>query len=341
MLYGRVAECAALERLLAEARASHSGVLVMRGEPGLGKSALLEEAAQRAVGFRVLRAVGIESESELAFAALHQLLRPVFALIDRLPDPQAAPLRGAFGLSDEGTHNRFVLSVAVLSLLSEASEPGPLLCVVDDAHWLDPPSADALRFCSRRLGAEGIVMVFAAGEDGPPSFDAPDLPELRLAGLDAESAGRLLAERAGSTVEAGVLERLAAETEGNPLALIELPRVLSAAQLAGRGPLGGSGPRHAGSGGSCRLRPDGRGRCRVPPSARAFGDLRRGRPSRAAGGPSGARRGLGRCGTCRPARLAPGGGDGRARRWGRRRARAVGRAGRAPRRPRGGDGGAG
>ena len=101
MLYGRVAECAALERLLDEARASHSGVLVMRGEPGLGKSALLEEAAQRAVGFRVLRAVGIESESELAFAALHQLLRPVFELIDRLPEPQAAPLRGAFGLSDE------------------------------------------------------------------------------------------------------------------------------------------------------------------------------------------------------------------------------------------------
>ena len=237
MLYGRVAECAALERLLDEARASHSGVLVMRGEPGLGKSALLEEAAQRAVGFRVLRAVGIESESELAFAALHQLLRPVFELIDRLPDPQAAPLRGAFGLSDEGTHNRFVLSVAVLSLLSEASEPSPLLCVVDDAHWLDRPSADALRFCARRLGAEGVVMVFAAGEDGSRSFDAPDLPELRLAGLDAESAGRLLVEQAGSPVEAGVLARLAAETEGNPLALIELPHVLSAEQLAGRRPL--------------------------------------------------------------------------------------------------------
>src|SRR4051794_15381305 len=237
MLYGRVAECAALERLLDEARASHSGVLVMRGGPGLGKSALLGEAAERAVGFRVLRAVGIESESELAFAALHQLLRPVFELIDRLPDPQAAPLRGAFGLSDKGTHNRFVLSVAVLSLLSEASEPGPLLCVVDDAHWLDRPSADALRFCARRLGAEGVVMVFAAGEEASRSFDAPDLRELRLAGLDAESAGRLLVERAGSPVEAGVLERLAAETEGNPLALIELPRVLSAAQLAGRGPL--------------------------------------------------------------------------------------------------------
>jgi DNA-binding CsgD family transcriptional regulator len=146
-------------------------------------------------------------------------------------------LRGAFGLSDEGTHNRFVLSVAVLSLLSEASEPGPLLCVVDDAHWLDRPSADALRFCARRLGAEGVVMVFAAGEDGSRSFDAPDLPELRLAGLDAESAGRLLVEQAGSPVEAGVLARLTAETEGNPLALIELPHVLSAEQLAGRGPL--------------------------------------------------------------------------------------------------------
>src|SRR3954462_279456 len=176
MLYGRVAECAALERLLDEARASHSGVLVMRGEPGLGKSALLEEAAQRAVGFRGLRAVGIESESELAFAALHQLLRPVFELIDRLPDPQAAPLRGAFGLPDEGTHNRFVLSVAVLSLLSEASEPGPLLCVVDDAHWLDRPSADALRFCARRLGAEGVAVLIAAGAGGARRVGAPGPP---------------------------------------------------------------------------------------------------------------------------------------------------------------------
>src|SRR5215207_1224895 len=212
MLYGRVGECAALERLLEDARASHSGVLVVRGEPGLGKSALLEEAAQRAVGFRVLRAVGIESESELAFAALHQLLRPVFDLFGRLPDPQAAPLRGMFGLSDDGTEKRFVLSIAEVSLLSEACEEGPVLCVVDDAHWLDRPSADALRFCSRRLGAEGVVVLIAAGQDGPRSFDAPDLPELRLAGLDAESAGRLLAERAGCAVEAGVLDRLAAAT---------------------------------------------------------------------------------------------------------------------------------
>src|SRR5215212_4275707 len=237
MLYGRVAECAALERLLDEARASHSGVLVMRGGPGLGKSALLGEAAERAVGFRVLRAVGIESESELAFAALHRLLQPVFNLIDRLPDPQAAPLRRAFGLSDDGTGNRFLLSVAVLSLLSEACEQGPVLCLVDDAQWLDRPSADALRFCSRRLGAEGVAVLIAAGEDGTRSFDAPDLPELRLEGLDAESAGRLLAERAGCAVEAGVLDRLTAETEGNPLALTELPQVLSAEQLAGRGPL--------------------------------------------------------------------------------------------------------
>src|SRR4051812_648848 len=111
MLYGRVAECAAVERLLEEARASHSGVLVVRGEPGLGKSALLQEAVERAVGFTVLRAVGIESESELAFAALHRLLQPVFDLIDRVPDSQAAPLRGAFGLSGDGTDNRFLLSI--------------------------------------------------------------------------------------------------------------------------------------------------------------------------------------------------------------------------------------
>jgi len=237
MLYGRVAECAALERLLYDARASHSGVLVLRGDPGLGKSALLDEAVERAAGFRVLRAVGIESESQLAFAALHQLLRPVFDLIDRLPDPQVAPLRGAFGLSEGGTDNRFVLSIAVLSLLSEASEQVPLLCVVDDAHWLDRPSADALRFCARRIRAEGVVVLFAAGDDGPPSFDAPDLPELRLAGLDTESASRLLTEQAGSPVEAGVLARLTTETEGNPLALSELSRVLSAEQLGGALPL--------------------------------------------------------------------------------------------------------
>ena len=237
MLYGRVAECAALARLLDEARASHSGVLVLRGEPGLGKSALLEEAMERAIGFRVLRAVGVESEAQLAFAGLHQLLRPAFHLIDRLPDPQAAPLSGAFGLSADGTDNRFVLSIAVLSLLSEACEEGPVLCLVDDAQWLDRPSADALRFCSRRLGAEGVAVLIAAGEDGARSFDAPDLPELRLEGLDAESAGRLVAERAGSPIAAGVMERLTAETEGNPLALTELPHVLSAEQLAGRGPL--------------------------------------------------------------------------------------------------------
>src|SRR3954464_32681 len=125
MLYGRAAECAALARLLDEARASHSGVLVLRGEPGLGKSALLEEAMERAIGFRVLRAVGVESEAQLAFAGLHQLLRPAFHLIDRLPDPQAAPLSGAFGLSAGGTDNRLALALAVLSLLFEAGEGGP------------------------------------------------------------------------------------------------------------------------------------------------------------------------------------------------------------------------
>src|SRR4051794_18425925 len=176
MLYGRAAECAALVRLLDEARASHSGVLVLRGEPGLGKSALLEEAMERAIGFRVLRAVGVESEAQLAFAGLHQLLRPAFHLIDRLPDPQAAPLSGAFGLSAAGTDNRFVLSIAVLSLLSEACEEGPVLCLVDDAQWLDRPSADALRFCSRRLGAEGVAGLVAGGGGGGGPGGRPGPP---------------------------------------------------------------------------------------------------------------------------------------------------------------------
>jgi DNA-binding CsgD family transcriptional regulator len=234
MLYGRDAECAAVERLLEGARASRSGVLVVRGEPGLGKSALLADAVERAAGFQVLQGLGVASESELAFAGLHRLLRPAFGLIDRLPDPQAAALRGAFGRSGDGTHNRFFVSIAVLSLLAEAAERGPLLCVVDDGHWLDRPSADALRFCARRLDAEGVALLIAAGEDTRRSFHGADLPVLRLAGLDVDAAGRLLRARAGAPVATDVLERLVEESEGNPLALIELSRVLSMEQLAGR-----------------------------------------------------------------------------------------------------------
>src|SRR5262245_35384198 len=183
MLVGRSGETSSIDRLLAGARAGQSGVLVVRGEAGVGKSALLEQAVGRADGFAVLRAVGIESESELAFAALHQLLRPLLGLLDRLPDPQAAALRSAFALSDEHVDRRFHVSLGVLGLLSEAAEERPLICVVDDAQWLDQPSADALVFAARRLDADPVVLLFGARDDPVREFAAPGLPELRPGAL--------------------------------------------------------------------------------------------------------------------------------------------------------------
>src|SRR5919204_3922481 len=149
MLFGRNAETAAIDRLLEEARVGRSGVLVIRGEAGIGKSALLEHAVDSAAGFTVLRGLGIESESELAYGALHQILRPVLDRIDRLPEPQAAALRAAFALSAEKVDDRFRVALGVLSIRAETAEERPLLCVVDDAQWLDQPSADALVFAAR------------------------------------------------------------------------------------------------------------------------------------------------------------------------------------------------
>jgi hypothetical protein len=238
MLYGRRAECDALERLLADARRSRSGVLVVRGEAGAGKSALLDHAAGQATGMAVLRAAGVESEAELPFATLHQLLRPVLDLAGRLPGPQAAALGGALGLSTrEGrADDRFLVSVAVLSLLGEAAEERPLLCLVDEAQWLDRSSAEALAFAARRLEAEGVVCLFAARDGDPRDFPAPGLPELRLQGLDPESAAALLAGT-GLDLPAEVVERLVERTGGNPLALLELPGSLAPDQLAGRAAL--------------------------------------------------------------------------------------------------------
>jgi predicted ATPase len=251
MLHGRRAECEALERLLADARRSRSGVLVVRGEPGAGKSALLEHAAGRAEGMTVLRAGGVESEAELPFAALHQLLRPVLGLAGRLPEPQAAALGGALGLAaDPPEHggsgglkpgppedrDRFLVSVAVLSLLGEAAEERPVLCLVDEAQWLDRSSAEALSFAARRLDAEGVVCLFAARDGDPRDFPASGLPELRLQGLDPEAAEALLAG-AGVDLPAEVVGRLVERTGGNPLALLELPGSLHPDQLAGRAPV--------------------------------------------------------------------------------------------------------
>ena len=209
------------------------------GEAGVGKSALLEDARERASDMQVLSGSGIESEAELAFAALDQLLRPVLDLAGRLPTPQAGALRGALGLQAGESPDRFLVSLAVLSLLAETAERGPLLCLVDDAQWVDGASADALMFAARRLELEGIVLLFAAREGGPREFEAPDLPALRLQGLDRDGAAALL-EDLGLTDEARA--RLVEAVGGNPLALLELPLVLSEAQLNGGEPILGPMP---------------------------------------------------------------------------------------------------
>jgi DNA-binding CsgD family transcriptional regulator len=237
VLYGRDPERARIGALLEAARSSRSGALVLRGEAGIGKSALLDDARDRAADMHVLRARGVESESELPFAALHQLLRPALGVLAGLPAPQAAALRAALGLEAGGGHERFLVFAGCLSLLSELAERRPVLCLVDDAHWLDEASADALRFVARRLDAEGIALLLAAREGDVRRFDAPEVPELLLGGLDGEAATRLLARGGGVEAAPAVLDRLLERTGGNALALLELPAALTESQLAGRAPL--------------------------------------------------------------------------------------------------------
>jgi len=237
VLYGRGTESAALDALLVSAQAAQSAVLVVRGEPGVGKTALLAEALNHGADFCVLRGLGVESESELPFAALHRILRPVLAHTARIPRPQADALESSFGLSPSRRVDRFLISVAVLSLLAEVAEQRPVLCVVDDAHWLDHASADALLFVARRLQAEPVAMLFAVREDEPGAFVTHDLPELRVGGLDESAAAQLLRDYAGAVLSPEVLTRLVADARGNPLALRELPGLLSPDQREGREPL--------------------------------------------------------------------------------------------------------
>jgi predicted ATPase len=235
-LPGREAECAAIGRLLDDARAGVGGALVVRGEAGIGKSALLDYARQRAAPMAVLSAVGVEAESDLAFAGLHELLRPVLGHLGELPDTQSQALAGALGLAPSTHADRLLISAAVLGLLAAAAEDGPVLCVVDDAQWVDRPSADALTFTARRLRAERLAIVFGAREGEASRFEAAGLAELTLTGLGAGPAAAILATSAGHAV-ASVRDRLLAEAAGNPLALLELPEGLSAEQLAGLAPL--------------------------------------------------------------------------------------------------------
>jgi DNA-binding CsgD family transcriptional regulator len=233
VLLGRETECAAIDRMLEAARDSRSGTLVLRGDAGIGKTALLQHALERADGMRVLTGAGVEAESELPFAGLHQLLWPLLELADELPDVQTAALRGAFGLSADRVEDRFLVSVAVLSLLTAAADAQPLLCVVDDAHWLDGASADALVFVARRLQADPIAVLVGAREGDAREFDAHGLPELRLTGLSGAAAGALLD---GGLPEV-VRDELVGVTGGNPLALLELPGALTDDERAGRAPL--------------------------------------------------------------------------------------------------------
>lgn len=237
MLHGREGERERVAGLLDQARGSHGGALVVHGPPGVGKSALLADAVVGAEGMLVLRTQGIESESPLAFAALQRLLRPAMRYAARLPAPQVGALRAAFGESADRTTDRFLVFVAALSLLAEAADEAPVLCVVDDAHWLDDASTAALLFVARRLGPERVALLFAARDGDLRRFDSGELPELTLGGLDAAAADRLLSERTGAPVSVDVRGALMAQTGGNPLALVELPTALSSGQLTGLEPL--------------------------------------------------------------------------------------------------------
>jgi DNA-binding CsgD family transcriptional regulator len=230
-LRGRRSECRALEGLLADARDDHSGVVVVRGEAGVGKTALLDHLAERADGFRTTRAVGIESEMELAYAGLHQLCAPMLEGLEDLPGPQRDALSTAFGISGGEPPDRFLVGLAVLSLVSEAAEEKPLLCIVDDAQWLDRVSAQTLAFVARRLLAERIVLAFGLREPSREQ-ELSGLPELVVTGLGDSDARALLDSVIKGPVDQRVRDRIVAETRGNPLALLELPRGLSPADLA-------------------------------------------------------------------------------------------------------------
>src|SRR3954447_4088227 len=231
LLHCRRAEREALGRLLAAVRDGQSRALVLCGEAGVGKTALVTSAIGSASGFRVMRAVGVESEMELAFATLHQLCAPLLQRLDRLPGPQRDALGVAFGLRAGDTPDRFLVGLAVLSLLAEAAEEQPLLCVVDDVQWLDRASLQSLVFVARRLFAESVALVFAArqGEEGLLTA----LPELVVEGLGDADARALLDSAVPWRMDDRVRDRIVAETRGNPLALLELPRGLTPSELAG------------------------------------------------------------------------------------------------------------
>ena len=217
---GREAEQAQVERLLERAAGGRGGALVLRGEAGVGKTALLEQVVQRAEGFQILGASGAEAEAELPFAGLHELVGPVIGLIRELPEPQSKALQAALALEERENPDRLAVYAATLGLLAAAAADQPVLCVLDDAHWLDEASREALVFAARRLDHDRIAMLFAIREPAEAAFSAPGLTEVRLDGLTIREAKALLAASAPSLLPA-VIEGLVETAAGNPLALLE------------------------------------------------------------------------------------------------------------------------
>ncbi|SFS35960.1 LuxR C-terminal-related transcriptional regulator [Streptomyces sp. ok210] len=241
VLRGRGQEMAALDRVLATAQGDSSAVLVLRGAPGIGKTALLDYAAGRADGFRTVAVAGIESEMELPYAGLHQLCAPLLGRLGELPAPQRNALSVAFGLREGGPPQRFLVGLAVLSLLAGAAVDQPVACLVDDAQWLDDGSLQALAFVARRLVAEPVALIFAR-RDSAGDRELAGLPELIVKGLRAPEARALLASAVRVPFDPLVRERIVAEAHGNPMALLQLPRALTPAELAGGFGLPRGGP---------------------------------------------------------------------------------------------------
>ena len=220
-----------LDGLLVDVRAGISAALLLRGEAGVGKTALLRYAARQALDIRTAQIAGVEAEMELAFAGIHQLCAPMLDRLDVLPPPQRDALRVALGVAAGNPPDRFLISLATLSLLSAVAEERPMLCLVDDAQWLDDASAQILAFVARRLLAESIAIVFAVREP-VTARHFEGLPQLRVQGLDEDAARTLLASAIPGRIDGRVRDRIVAEAHGNPLALLELPRGMSAVELA-------------------------------------------------------------------------------------------------------------
>jgi hypothetical protein len=237
VLVDRAVEAAAIERLLAAARDGLSGVLVLRGEPGIGKTALLDHAVENAGGMQLARVTGVESEMDLGFAGLHQLLIPFLGGLEQLPVPQREALGSAFGMTVGPPPDRFLVGLAALTLITDLAAERPVLCVIDDAQWLDRVSVEVLGFVARRLFADRVGMLFGVREGEQRAVVLEGLPELTIGALPEEAADKLFAGTVGRPVDQRTGARIVAEAAGNPLALVEFAHEFNEAELAGAAPL--------------------------------------------------------------------------------------------------------